>query len=45
MWHVGDFDLRSTADVIAFGLGMLVTGLFLARTFGRFHGGNAPERS
>ncbi len=42
--RVGDFDLRSTADVAAFGLGMLVIGLFSARHFGRFHGGNAPQR-
>ena len=43
--RVGDFDLRNTADAVAFGLGMLLMGLFAARQFGRFHGGNAPERS
>jgi hypothetical protein len=43
--RVGDFDLRSTTDVVALGLGMLVIGLLTARQFGRFHGGNAPERS
>ena len=42
--RVGDFDLRSTTDVVALGLGMLGLGLFSARHFGRFHGGNAPER-
>src|ERR1700730_7417502 len=40
VYRVGDFDLKTTTDVIAFGLGMLVFGLFLARRFGRFHGGN-----
>ena len=40
--RVGDFDLRSTADVVALGLGALLIGLFMARHFGRFNGGNAP---
>jgi len=43
--RVGDFALRNTDDIIAFGLGILLIGLFSARHFGRFHGGNAPERS
>jgi hypothetical protein len=42
--RVGDFDLRNTGDVVALGLGGLLMGLFAARHFGRFHGGNAPER-
>ena len=42
--RVGDFGLRDTSDVIAFGLGVLLTALLLARLFGRFHGGSAPER-
>ncbi|MDH7795110.1 MULTISPECIES: hypothetical protein [unclassified Beijerinckia] len=42
--RVGDFDLRNTAHVAALGLGMLLLGLFAARHFGRFHGGNLPER-
>ena len=41
--RVGNFDLHSTADVIAAGLGILLTGVLTARMFGRFHGGNAPE--
>ena len=41
--RVGDFNLRSTADVAALGLGFLAIGLFAARHFGRFHGGNAPQ--
>ncbi|SAL45721.1 membrane protein [Caballeronia sordidicola] len=43
--RVGDFDLRSTSDAVAFGLGVLAIGLLSARLFGRFHGGNAPEHS
>jgi hypothetical protein len=42
---VGAFDLRSTADVVTLGLGMLLIGLFLARAFGRFNGGNSPVRN
>jgi hypothetical protein len=40
--HVGNFDLRSTDDAIALGLGALVLGVVMARMFGRFHGGNSP---
>jgi hypothetical protein len=40
--RVGDFDLHSTANVIALGFGVLLTAIMLARTFGRFHGGNSP---
>jgi hypothetical protein len=43
--HVGDFDLRSTSDAVAAGLGILAIGLLSARLFGRFHGGNTPEHS
>ncbi len=43
--RVGNFDLRSTAHVVALGLGALLLGLMGARLFGRFHGGNSPERS
>ena len=43
--RVGDFDLRSTRDVLLCGAGALLISLHLARHFGRFHGGNAPERS
>jgi hypothetical protein len=39
--RVGDFNLRSTPDVAASGLGVLVMGLMAARSFGRFHGGNS----
>ncbi|UVK47067.1 hypothetical protein BPNPMPFG_002812 [Mesorhizobium sp. AR07] len=40
--RVGNFDLRSTPDVVALGLGALLMGLVSARMFGRFNGGNSP---
>jgi hypothetical protein len=43
--RVGNFDWRSTAHVVALGLGVLLFGLICARLFGRFHGGNSPVRS
>jgi hypothetical protein len=43
--QVGDFDLRSSDDAIALGLGALLLGLVMARMFGRFHGGNAPSKT
>ena len=42
--RVGDFDLRSTSDFLALAAGTLLISLFLARTFGQFHGGNTPDR-
>src|SRR6202789_189027 len=43
--RVGSFDLRSISDVLALAVGALLISLFSARHFGRFHGGNSPERS
>jgi hypothetical protein len=43
--RVGNFDLRSISDVLALAVGALLIGVLMARHFGRFHGGNAPERS
>jgi hypothetical protein len=43
--RVGDFNLRSTHDVVVSGLGCLIMGLMLARNFGQFHGGNSPTNS
>ncbi len=43
--RVGNFDLRSTDHIVALGLGVLLMGVMLARTFGRFHGGNSPGGS
>jgi hypothetical protein len=41
--RVGAFNIHSTADVLAVGAGMLAMSLMLARTFGRFHGGNIKK--
>jgi hypothetical protein len=43
--RVGNFDLRSTADVVVSGSGVLLMGAMMARMFGRFHGGNTPRSS
>lgn len=43
--RVGNFDLRSISDILALALGALLIGVFTARHFGQFHGGNAPEHS
>ena len=43
--RVADFNGKDTGDVIALGLGVLAIALFAARHFGRFHGGNTPDRS
>ena len=40
--RVGDFNLHSSAHVATLWLGFLLLGLFCARHFGRFHGGNSP---
>jgi len=42
---VGNFSVRTWDDVLAAGLGVLVMGLMLGRTFGQLHGGNSPDRS
>lgn len=42
--RIGQFDLRDWKDVIALGLGVLLLSLVTARQFGRFNGGNTPER-
>ena len=45
LWRIGDFEPRNTAAVIVSGAGAFVIALFSARHFGRFNGGNTPERS
>jgi len=40
--HVGDFNLKDTRDVAAFGAGTLLIALMSAWGFGRFNGGNPP---
>jgi len=42
--HVGDFNLRDTADAAALGLGIMALSVPLARRFGRVNGGNLPQR-
>jgi hypothetical protein len=41
--RVGQFDVRSTSNVLALAVGALLISLFAARHFGQFHGGNTPE--
>ena len=43
--RVGAFDLRDTKDVTVLGLGMFLMSVASARQFGRFNGGDSPERS
>lgn len=43
--RVGNFDLKSSGDVLALAIGVLLISLLMAKHFGQFHGGNAPERS
>jgi hypothetical protein len=43
--HVGAFDPRMTTHILALGLGALLIGVFSARHFGQFHGGNIPSRT
>jgi len=42
IFRVGNFDPRSTGDIIVAGCGMLLMSVIHARVFGRFHGGNSP---
>jgi hypothetical protein len=42
---VGSFDVHAASHVIAAGLGVLLTGVAAARSFGRFHGGNSSTGS
>jgi len=42
IFRVGAFDLRSTFDVFTAGAGAILIAVAMARSFGRFHGGNNP---
>src|SRR6202453_4892429 len=42
--RVGNFNFRSTADVAAFGAGVVLMGIIMAQMFGRFNGGNSPGK-
>lgn len=44
-FHVSRFDMLRTEDVLTAACGILALSLFAARHFGRFHGGNRPERA
>lgn len=44
VFRMGQFNLHSTLDVAVSGFGAVLISLFSARHFGRFHGGNPPER-
>lgn len=44
IWQVGHFDPHSSSDVVVAGLGALLMAVMLARSFGRFHGGNSPGK-
>ena len=43
--RVGDFDLRSWAHILVFGLGVLLLSISMARHFGQFHGGNTSAHA
>ena len=43
--RVGEFDLRAADHIASLGSGLLLMGVFAARTFGEFHGGNSPVGS
>src|ERR1700748_3802383 len=43
--RVGNFDLRSTGDVVVLGLGVLLISAAMSHHFGRFNGGNSPGKS
>jgi hypothetical protein len=43
--HVGNFDAKSMIHFASLATGALAISLSMARHFGKFHGGNAPERS
>ncbi len=43
--RVGNFDFHAADNIGAAGLGVLLMGVMAARSFGRFHGGNAPTGS
>jgi hypothetical protein len=42
--RVGAFDLRDAWHVAALAVGCLAIGTYASHSFGRFHGGNTPER-
>lgn len=45
IFRVGQFDLRSTEQIVSMGLGMLLFGVMTAWNFGKLHGGNSSGAS
>jgi hypothetical protein len=43
VFRVGEFSVRETSSVVALGVGGLVMGVMLSRTFGRVYGGNRGD--
>lgn len=43
--QVGEFHPRSSLHILSFGLGAMLIGIFSARHFGQFHGGNPSTRA
>jgi hypothetical protein len=43
--HVGVFHPRAASHMLALGMGALFIGIFSARHFGHFNGGNTPSRA
>jgi hypothetical protein len=43
VFHVGEFDIHSVAEVASLGVGGLLISLHSAHHFGKFHGGNSPH--
>jgi hypothetical protein len=43
IYRVGQFNVYSGMNMLTAGLGGLLMSLMLARSFGRFHGGNSPQ--
>jgi hypothetical protein len=40
--RVGSFDVHTADHVVSVGVGVLLSGVMAARSFGRFHGGGSP---
>ncbi len=40
--RIGAFDLRAPDQAASFFAGLLLMGVFAAKAFGRYHGGNTP---
>jgi hypothetical protein len=43
-FKVGNFNWQTMDNVVALGAGILLVGVLSACVFGRFHGGNSPQK-